>query len=71
MNTWKIIIHWTYGKSNWVEEHERGADYRKAEKSAVAKHAENWGHEIQLDKVKILHKEVHFGKRIYREAIKI
>ncbi|XP_050535069.1 uncharacterized protein MAL8P1.12-like [Daktulosphaira vitifoliae] len=54
-----------------IKEHEKDVDYQRTEKSAVAEHAKNKGHDIQFDKVKILNKETHFGKRIYKVAIEI
>ncbi|XP_050528175.1 uncharacterized protein LOC126898277 [Daktulosphaira vitifoliae] len=54
-----------------IKEHEKDVEYQRTEKSAVAEHAKNKGHDIQFDKVKILNKEPHFGKRMYKEAIEI
>ncbi|XP_050525411.1 uncharacterized protein LOC126896547 [Daktulosphaira vitifoliae] len=54
-----------------IKEHEIDVEYQRTEKSAVAEHAKNRGHYIQFDKVKILNKETHFGKRMYKEAIEI
>ncbi|XP_050544291.1 uncharacterized protein LOC126907220 [Daktulosphaira vitifoliae] len=54
-----------------IKEHEKDVEYQRTEKSAVAEHAKNKGHDIQFDKVKILNKETHFGKRMYKEAIEI
>ncbi|XP_050524387.1 uncharacterized protein LOC126896018 [Daktulosphaira vitifoliae] len=44
---------------------------KEHEKSAVAEYAKNRGHDIQFNKLKILNKESHFGKRMYKEATEI
>ncbi|XP_050532593.1 uncharacterized protein LOC126900718 [Daktulosphaira vitifoliae] len=54
-----------------IKEYEKDVDYQRTEKLSVAEHAKNKGHDIQFDKVKILNKENHFGKRMYKEAIEI
>lgn len=45
--------------------------YERTEKSAVAEYAKNRELRIQFDKVKILNKDSHFGKRMHKEVLEI
>jgi len=54
-----------------IKEHEKGVDFKRTEKSVVAEHAEQNGHNIHFNKAKILTKEQNCGKRMIKEAIEI
>lgn len=43
----------------------------RAEQSAVAEYVNNRGYEIHFDKVKILNKETHFGRQMFKKIIEI